>query len=78
MSLPQAIIIGKAADKISREITRSHEVSAARSAIATGTGAALGAAASGALVVTGIAAAPVTVPLTLAAGGFALLCSLFE
>ena len=36
------------------------------------------AAASGALVVTGIAAAPVTVPLTLAAGGFALLCSLFE
>ena len=76
MSLPQAITIGKAADKISREITRSHEVSAARSAIATG--AALGAAASGALVVTGIAAAPVTVPLTLAAGGFALLCSLFE
>lgn len=74
MSLPQAITIGKTADKISREITRSHEVSAARSAIATGTGAA----ASGALVVTGIAAAPVTVPLTLAAGGFALLCSLFE
>ena len=43
MSLPQAITIGKAADQISREITRSHEVSAARSAIATGTGAALGA-----------------------------------
>ena len=78
MSLPQAITIGKVADKISREITRSHEVSAARSAIATGTGAALGAAASGALVVTGIAAAPVTVSLTLAAGGFALFCSLFE
>ena len=34
MSLPQAITIGKVADKISREITRSHEVSAARSAIA--------------------------------------------
>ena len=56
MSLPQAITIGKAADKISREITRSHEVSAARSAIATSTGAALGAAASGALVITSIAA----------------------
>ena len=43
MSIPQAIAAGTAGDKLSRVITGTDEVSAGRSAIATGAGAALGA-----------------------------------
>ena len=51
MSIPQAIAAGTAGDKLSRVITGTDEVSAGRSAIATGAGAARGAAGVGALSV---------------------------
>ena len=87
MSLPQAIAPDTAGDKLSRAITGTDEVSAGRSAIATGAGAALGAARVGALSVgAGVvgatafaaAAAPVAVPVAIVAGGIGFLCSLFE
>lgn len=87
MSIPQAITAGTAGDKLSRVITGTDEVSAGRSAIATGAGAALGAAGVGALSVgagavgataLATAAAPVLFPVAIVAGGIGLLCSLFE
>ena len=87
MSSPQAIAAGTAGDKLSRVITGTDEVSGGRSAIATGAGAALGAAGVGALSVgagavgataLAAAAAPVLVPAAIVAGGIGLLCSLFE
>ena len=87
ITIPQAIAAGTAGDKLSRVITGTDEVSAGRSAIATGAGAALGAAGVGALSVgagavgataLAAAAAPVLVPTAILAGGIGLLCSLFE
>ncbi len=80
MSIPQAIAADTAGDKLSRAITGTDEVSAGRSAIATGAGAALGAAGVGALAVgataLAAAAAPVVVPVAIVAGGIGFLCSL--
>ena len=87
MSLLQTLAIGKAADQLSREITRTDEVSVTRSTIATATGAVAGAAATGAIATAASAvgattlaavAAPVTVPLAVASAGVAFLCSLFD
>ena len=87
MTLPQAIAFGTAGDKLSRKSPGTNEVSVTRSTIATGAGAALGAAGAGALSVgagavglTAVAtvAAPVAVPVAIVAGGIGLLCSLFE
>lgn len=78
MTIPQAVSLGMAGNELSKKITGSSEVTAARTALATGTGAALGAAAAGTLVVAGIASAPVTVPLTLAAGAVSFIASLFD
>ena len=87
MSIPQAIAAGTAGDKLSRAITGTDEVSVSRSAIATGAGAALGAAGVGALTVSAgavgatalaTAAAPVVVPVAIVAGGIGFLCSLFD
>ena len=63
---------------MSKAITGSSESSIGRSAVATGCGAAMGAAASGALVVAGFVSAPVTVPLAVATAGISLLASLFD
>lgn len=87
MSLPQAIALGISGDKLSRTITGTDKVSAGRSAVATGAGAALGAASTGALVVgasslgataVAAAAAPLVVPMAVAAGAISLIASLFD
>jgi hypothetical protein len=78
MTIPQAIALGVSGNELSKKITGTSEVSAGRSAVATGTGAALGAAAAGTLVVAGFVSAPVTVPLAVAAGAVSLIASLFD
>ncbi|WP_324034655.1 hypothetical protein [Aeromonas caviae] len=78
MSVEKAVGLGITGNEISKKITGTSEVSPERTAIATGTGVALGAAASGALIVAGVAATPVTVPLALASGAVAFLASLFD
>jgi len=82
MTIPQAVNLGLTGDKISIAITGTSDVSAARTAIATGAGTELGAAASGALVVAasaaGFATAPITVPLAAAAGFVSYVSSRFK
>lgn len=83
----KALPAGLAGEKISRAITGTNEVSSGRSAVATGAGAGLGyIAGSGAvlaaeavgLTTVATVAAPVIVPLAIAAGGIALIRSLFD
>ena len=79
MSVHQAFSLGLAGNEMSKKVTGSSEVSAGRTAVATAAGAALGASAAGALVVVGAAAAaPVTIPLTVAAGAVSFIASLFD
>ena len=79
MSIKEAMSMGLVGNEMSKAITGSSECSIGRSAVATGCGAALGAAASGALVVAGFtAAAPVTVPLALASAAVSLVASWFD
>lgn len=79
MTIPQAVALGISGNEISKKITGSSDVSVGRTAVATGAGAALGAAAAGTLVVAGVAAAaPVTVPLAVAAGAISFVASLFD
>lgn len=79
MSLPKAVGLGVMGNELSKEITGTSEVSTERSVVATGTGAALGAVASGALVVAGTAAAaPLVVPLAVASGFVSLIASRFR
>ncbi len=83
MTVPQAITLGVTGNELSKKITGTSDVSAARTAVATGTGAALGAAAAGTLVVAagavGFAAtAPITVPLAVASGAVSFIASLFD
>ncbi|MBH2042708.1 MAG: hypothetical protein I8H87_04040 [Comamonadaceae bacterium] len=87
MSHLQAISAGIAGEKLSRTITGTDEVSAGRSAVATGAGAALGAASVGALAAgatavgataLATAAAPVLVPVAVVAGAVGLIRSLFD
>ena len=51
MTIFQAVTTGLAGEKLSRTITGTSEVSAGRSAVATGTGALLGGVATGAVAV---------------------------
>lgn len=85
--IDKALPAGLAGEKLSRSITGTSEVSVARSTIATGTGAGLGyMAATGtaigleAIGLSAVAsvAAPVVVPITILAGGIALVRSLFD
>lgn len=78
MSFEKAVGLGITGNEISKEITGTSEVSPERTAIATGAGVVLGAAASGALIVASFASAPVTVPLSIASGAVAFLASLFD
>jgi len=82
MTIPQAVAVGLAGNEISKKITGTDEVSAGRTAVAVGSGAALGAVAAGAVTVgaaaVGIAAAPVTVPLAVAGAVIAGIASLFD
>ena len=82
MSIPQAIGLGVTGNELSKKITGTSDVSPARTAVATGTGVALGAAAAGSLVVVGgvvgIAAAPIAIPLAVASGAISFIASLFD
>ena len=79
MAIPQAIGLGVIGNQVSKKITGSSEVSAGRTVVATGAGAALGAAAAGTLVVAGVAAAaPITIPLAVAAGAVSFVASFFD
>jgi hypothetical protein len=83
----QVITAGLAGGKLSRSITGTDEVCASRSAVATGAGAFLGAASVGAVAAGATAvgattlaafAAPVVLPVAIAAGAVGLIRSLFD
>lgn len=82
MSISKAISVGLAGNNLSKTITGSDEVSAGRTVVATGSGAALGAATAGAVTLgaatVGIASAPVVVPLAVAGGIISGIASLFD
>ena len=82
MSIEKAVGLGLVGNELSKQITGSSDVSVGRSVVATGCGAAVGAVASGSIVVAGglvgIAAAPVVVPLSASVALVSLVCSLFD
>lgn len=77
MTIPQAVSIGIAGDELGKQIA-GDQVSVARTATSTVLGAGLGAAAAGTVVVAGFAAAPVVIPLAVAAGAVSFVKSLFD
>lgn len=82
MTIPHMIGIGLAGNEASKKITGTDEVSVGRTAVAAGSGAAIGAVAAGTLAVgataVGIAAAPITVPLAVGGAIVAGIASLFD
>ncbi|WP_419569592.1 hypothetical protein [Rheinheimera sp.] len=78
----KAFTIGVAANEMSKQITGTSETSASRTVVATGTGAAMGAVASGGIVVVAsvasVATAPITIPLTVGCAIVAGIASLFD
>jgi hypothetical protein len=82
MSIDKAVGIGLAGNALSKKITGTDEVSVGRTAVATGSGAVLGAAAAGVVTVgaaaVGVAAAPITVPLAVGSAIVAGIASLFD
>lgn len=78
MTLQSAVSLGVAGNELSKTITGTSEVSVGRSAVATTAGAAGGAIATGGLVVAGFVSAPVVVPLAVASGAVAFVCSLWD
>lgn len=82
MTIEKAVQAGLAGNNISKVVTGTDEVSAGRTVVATGAGAACGAATGGAIAVgataLGIAAAPVAVPLAVGGAIIAGIASLFD
>ena len=87
MSYEKAIVAGIEGDQLSRRITGTDEVSASRSAIATGAGALIGGGAIGAVglgasavgaTALAAAAAPVVVPVAIVSAGVSFIASLFD
>lgn len=82
MSVYKCVGLGLRGNELSKTITGTSEVSAGRTVVAAGSGAALGGAAAGAVTVgaaaMGVAAAPVTVPLAVGSAVVAGICSLFD
>lgn len=82
MTIERAVGLGLAGNELSKKITGTDEVSAGRTGVATGTGAALGAVAAGTITVgaaaLGVASAPITVPLAVVGGLVAGVASLFD
>ena len=87
MLYEKAIVAGIEGDKLSRQITGTNEVSASRSAIATGAGGLIGGGALGAVglgasavgaTAIATAAAPLIAPVALASAGVSLFFSLFD
>lgn len=78
MTTPQAVTLGLTANELSKKITGQNHTSAGRSAVAAGTGAALGYGAATAATALVTVAAPVAIPITLATAGVAFIASLFD
>ncbi len=78
MSIEKAVTIGVSSNELSKQITGTEESTPSRTVVAVGTGTAAGAIVSGALVITSVASAPVTVPLAIASGICAGIASLFD
>lgn len=79
MTIFQAVNAGLAGEKLSRTLTGTDEVSAGRTAVATGSGALLGGVATGAVAVgLGVAAAPVVIPVAVVSGLIAGIRSFWE
>ena len=79
MTIAQAVTAGLAGEKLSRTLTGTDEVSAGRTAVATGSGVLLGGVATGAVAVgLGVAAAPVVIPVAVVSGVIAGIRSLWE
>ena len=87
MTIAQAVTTGLAGESLSRTITGTSEVSAGRSAVATGSGALLGGVATGAVAVgasavgltaLAAAAAPVAIPVAVLSGTVAFIRSLWD
>ena len=82
MTIDKAVTVGMIGNEISKKITGTSEVSAGRTTVAVGAGAATGAVVGGAITVgvatLGVASAPIMIPLTIAGGMIAGICSLFD
>ncbi|NLY16890.1 MAG: hypothetical protein GXZ05_11040 [Gammaproteobacteria bacterium] len=87
MTIDKAFAAGIAGDKVSRTITGTDEVSAGRTTVAAGAGAAIGAAATGGLALgasavgataLAAAAAPVVIPVAVFSAIVGGISSLFE
>ena len=79
MTIAQAVTAGLAGEKLSRTITGTDEVSAGRTAVATGSGVLLGGVATSAVAVgLGVAAAPVVIPVAVVSGLIAGIRSFWE
>ncbi len=79
MTIAQAVTAGLAGEKLSRTLTGTDEVSAGRTAVATGSGALLGGVATGAVAVgLGVAAAPVVIPVAVVSGVIAGIRSFWD
>lgn len=78
MSVHKAIACGMAGNELSKQITGTTEVTPGRTAVATTSGAVLGAVVSGGAIGLGVVAGPVLMPLTLASGLVAGIASLYD
>lgn len=82
MTIEKAVSIGLTGNEISKKIMGTSDVSAGRTTVAVGAGAATGAVTAGAVTIGaaafGIASAPITVPLAIAGGIIAGIASLFD
>lgn len=79
MTFKKAVSIGLAGNEVSKSLTGTSEVSAGRTAIATGTGAILGTLTSSAITLSvGAIAAPIALPLAVTGGLAAGIASLFD
>ncbi len=78
----QAINVGLVGNEISKRISGTNEVSVGRTAVAVGSGAAVGAFTAGTMTVGavafGVASAPIAVPLAIAGGVISGIASLFD
>jgi len=78
MTIDKAVLIGLAGNEISKKIAGTDEASIGRTILATASGGVVGAAAAGTLVVSSLAAAPVTIPLAMCGAVIAGIASLFD
>lgn len=79
MTLKKAVTIGLAGNELSKSLTGTSEVSAGRTAIATGSGAIIGTLTSSVITLgVGAIAAPIALPLAVTGGLAAGIASLFD